>query len=359
MTDALSERRERVANRMTEQGAEAMLVSGLPNVRYLSGYTGSNGIVLLSPGAGTLFTDPRYTIQAAAESDCHVVTAKGPLIAAAAKVIHRRRLKRVGFEFGRLSYAAWSELRDALGREVQLVPLPGYVEQERMVKSSGEIELIRQSVLTNSRAYQRVLTRLKPTATENDVAAEIEYGMRRFGAEGPAFESIVAAGEHSALPHARPGREPIGTNRILLMDVGALQAGYCSDMTRVVYLGSPGRKFRGIYNAVLQAQLTAIDAVRAGTTAAAVDRAARSVLKRHGLEKAFVHSTGHGLGLEIHETPRVGRKDKTRLEAGMVITIEPGAYIEGFGGVRIEDTVVVTQNGCEVLTPTSKELLSV
>jgi Xaa-Pro aminopeptidase len=228
-----------------------------------------------------------------------------------------------------------------------------------MVKSPAEIEQIRQSVLTNSRAFEKTLKRLKPSMTENDVAAEVELQMRRHGAEGVAFESIVAAGPRSALPHARPTAEPIGTNRILLFDVGALQAGYCSDMTRVVHLGKTGSRARKLYNAVLEAQLAAIDAVRPGVTTGSVDTAARSVLRKHGLEKAFVHSTGHGLGLEIHEAPRIGRKDETRLQAGMAITIEPGAYIEGFGGVRIEDTVVVTPGGCEVLTPTTKELQAV
>lgn len=195
--------------------------------------------------------------------------------------------------------------------------------------------------------------------TEKDLAAEIEFQQRKFGADGPAFESIVAAGPRSALPHARPTSERLGANRLLLMDTGALQSGYCSDMTRVVHLGTPSGKAKRLYKAVCEAQLAAIDALKPKITAAAVDKAARDVLRRHGLADAFLHSTGHGLGLEIHEPPRLGRKDKTRLEAGMVITIEPGAYVEGFGGVRIEDTVLITAGGCEILTPTSREFLVV
>ena len=193
--------------------------------------------------------------------------------------------------------------------------------------------------------------------TENDLAAEIEYQMRLAGAEKAAFETIVAAGPNSAQPHAQPSSEVLGNNRLLLIDMGAMQAGYASDMTRMLHLGKPGQRARKLYKAVLEAQLAGISAVRENTTAGAVDRSTRQVLKAHGYDELFVHSTGHGLGLEIHEQPRVGKKDKTVLKAGMVITIEPGAYIEGFGGVRIEDTVLVTKTGCEVLTPTAKELI--
>lgn len=350
-------RRQRVVERL--EGVDAFLVTSPPNVRYLSGFTGSNGALLLSRRSATLLTDPRYTIQASAETDCKIVIAKGSLLRNAAGLIARKRWRTIGFERNRLSFAGWAELQEALGSGVTLSPLADLIEAERLIKSAAEIELIRQSVRTNSRAFDRTLKRLKPSATENEVAAEIELQMRRGGAEGVAFESIVAAGPRSALPHARPTAEPIGTNRMLLFDVGALQSGYCSDMTRVVHLGKTGRRAKRLYNAVLEAQLAAIDAVRPGVTTGSVDAAARSVLRKHGLGKAFVHSTGHGLGLEIHESPRIGRKDETCLQAGMVITIEPGAYIEGFGGVRIEDTVVVTPGGCEVLTPTPKELQSV
>jgi Xaa-Pro aminopeptidase len=345
----LTERRKRVAARLA--GVEGLIVTSPANVRYLSGFTGSNGAVVLSHGSATLFTDPRYAIQATTESDCRVVVAKGSLLRIAAKLIARKRWRKMGFERSRMSFAGWAELQDAL--------LPDVVEAERMVKSEAEVELIRRSVITNSRAFERTLKRLKPGMSENEVAAEIELQMRRLGAEGVAFESIVAAGPRSALPHARPTAEPIGSNRLLLFDVGALQAGYCSDMTRVVHLGKTGTRARTLYRAVLEAQLAAIDAVRPGVTAGSVDKAARTVLRKHGLDKAFVHSTGHGLGLEIHESPRIGRKDETRLQAGMAITIEPGAYIEGFGGVRIEDTVVITPGGCEILTPTPKELQAV
>ena len=187
---------------------------------------------------------------------------------------------------------------------------------------------------------------------EAELAAELEYRMRRLGAEKPCFDTSWRAGARSALPHAQPTAARLENGQLVVVDMGALQDGYCSDMTRMLFLGAPGAKVKRTYRAVLEAQLAAIDAVRAGALTRNVDRAARQVLKGYGLDRAFVHSTGHGLGLEIHEPPRVGRKDKTRLRAGMAITIEPGVYLEGFGGIRIEDTVVVTDTGCEILTPT-------
>ena len=347
-----------LAARFAELKIDALLVSALPNIRYLAGFTGSNGLLLVTPKDATLFTDPRYTIQAAEQvaGRARAKTIRGPLVAAAAQMIAARRLKRIGFEAGRMLYDAWQRLKEALPLGASLRPIRAVVEELRMVKTEQEIELIRQAVITNSQALESTLPSIKPGVSESDIAAELEYQMRRHGAERPSFETIVAAGARTALPHAEPGAKRLAGDQLLLIDMGATREGYASDMTRMLFAGKPGRKIQAMYNAVLEAQLAAIDAVREGVTAAQVDRAARRVLSRAGLEKAFVHSTGHGLGLEIHEPPRLGKKDTTKLRAGMTITIEPGAYIEKLGGVRIEDTVLVTRTGCEVLTPTSKEL---
>jgi Xaa-Pro aminopeptidase len=342
--------------RWDELKFDALLISWLPNVRYVSGFTGSNGMVLLTPDAMTLFTDPRYAIQAAQESRARVVIAKGPLVKAAAQAIGRKRVKRVGFEKSHLTYESWQSLKELLPLGATLKPAGALLEQRRMIKSAGEIERIRKSVQTNSAAYAAAINKVRPGLSEEMLAAEIEYQMRRRGAEKPAFETIVASGARTALPHAQPTAQRFGDHDLVLIDMGATQEGYASDMTRMVFLGKPGAEARKMYDAVLEAQLAAIDAVRDGVAADRVDAAARRVLKAKGLEKAFVHSTGHGLGLEIHEPPRLGKKDKTRLQSGMVITIEPGVYLEGVGGVRIEDTVLVTEKGCEILTPTTKEL---
>lgn len=336
---------------------EALLVSSLPNVRYLSGFTGSNGLVLLTPQSITLFTDPRYTIQASEESSAKLIIAKGPLIHTAAQVIRRKRLKRIGFEKAHLSYETWQNLKKNLPSGTALEPAGAWIESRRMVKSASEIDKIRRAVQTNSTAFSKATRKIKPGMAESELAAELEYQMRRGGAEKPSFETIVAAGKRTALPHAQPTSERFREHELVLIDMGATQDGYASDMTRMVFLGKPDPKTRKMYEAVLEAQLAAIDSVKEGVTGGKVDRAARKVLGSKGLEKEFVHSTGHGLGLEIHEPPRLGRKDNTPLVAGMVITIEPGAYVRGLGGVRIEDTVLVTKNGCEILTPTSKELM--
>jgi Xaa-Pro aminopeptidase len=337
-----------------------MLITSLPNVRYLTGFTGSNGIALVT-GSGTwLFSDPRYQFQAAQQvtgpGHAKAKVVKGPLLEQAAQMMNRRHWKSLGIEQDDITAGALDALHSNSTGRHEFVPRSGQVEKLRMLKSSEELDAIRQSVQTNSRALDAALHVLKGGMTEAELAAEIEYQMRKLGAEKPSFDTIVASGKRSALPHASPTRAVIDPG-VLLIDMGAFENGYASDMTRTFFVGTVSRELRRMYKAVLEAQLAAIDAVRAGVTAHAVDNAARKVLKGHGLDKAFMHSTGHGLGLEIHEPPKLGRKDETRLEPGMAVTVEPGAYVENVGGVRIEDTIVVTANGCEVLTPTPKDLL--
>jgi Xaa-Pro aminopeptidase len=337
---------------------DAAIVTALPNVRYLSGFTGSNGSLLVTGRGATLFTDPRYTLQAkteAAESGVRVVIAKGPIEPTLAARLGKH--KRVGFENQRMSYRTWEHFERALPAGAALKPLGGAIETRRMVKSEEELAAIRESVIINSQAFAAALTRFRAGMTENDFAAEIEYQMRLLGAEKPAFDTIVAFRKNSALPHARPGNTKIDGNGLLLIDMGTFRGGYASDMTRCVHLGKPGAKTRNLYRAVLEAQMAGVDAVAPGVTAGSVDDVTRGVLRKHGLDKAFVHSTGHGLGLEIHEAPRLGKADPTLLQAGMAITIEPGAYLEGIGGVRIEDTVLTTPTGVSILTPTAKELV--
>jgi Xaa-Pro aminopeptidase len=351
-------RRRALAGQLAPLKADAFLVTFPGNVRYLTGYTGSNGLLLLlASGEGHFFTDPRYKIQAAAEVNCRIKVSTGPLLPDVVALIARKKIRWLGFEKSRLGYEHYEFLKATLPVRCALQPLAGLVETRRMVKSETEIALIRRSVDVNSKAFEQSLGVIRPGRTrEMDLAAEIDYRMRKLGAERPSFETIVASGERTALPHAQPTQRILGKNELLLIDMGATLEGYASDMTRVLFLGRPNSTIKRIYRAVLDAQLAAIAAVRPEVTAAYVDRAARNVLKAEKLDAAFVHSTGHGLGLEIHEPPRLGKKEKTHLQEGMAITIEPGVYLRGFGGVRIEDTVVVTKTGCEVLTPTSKEL---
>jgi Xaa-Pro aminopeptidase len=355
--DPRPSRRARLLETLALSKAEAMLVSHLPNVRYLSGFTGSNALLLVSPKKSILYTDPRYDFQASAECDCAVKVLTGPTWTDALKDIARKRIGRVAFEATRVTHNQWLEAAGILGKTTKLTGVGALIDRQRMVKSASEIELIRRSVLLASKVYEKAIRKVKPETTELALAATIDFDMRKLGASGPSFETIVASGAHSALPHARPRAVQVGRDQLLLVDMGACLDGYASDMTRMAHLGRPTAKATDLHSAVLEAQLAAIGMVRAGVEARKVDEAARQCLKKRKLDKAFMHSTGHGLGLEIHEDPRIGRTSADTLEAGMVITIEPGAYLEGYGGVRIEDTILVTETGAEILTPTAKELL--
>jgi Xaa-Pro aminopeptidase len=339
-----------------EARAEAFLTTALPNVRYLTGFTGSNAALLITPLRATLFTDPRYRTQSALECDCHVRVGKGKLAKHIASAVTRQHIRSLAFELNRVSFEDHQQLAELL-KGVELKAIGGLVETLRMVKSADEIATIRASVKLNSAALEQALRHFKPGMAEVDLAAEIDYRMRLLGADGTAFDTIVASGKRSALPHAHPTANSIDSNELLLIDMGASVAGYASDMTRTYAVGKASPKIRRMYKAVLDSQLTALALLKPGMACGKLDRAVRDVLRGYGFDKLFVHSTGHGLGLEIHERPRIGRKEAVKLEAGMTITIEPGVYEEGTGGVRIEDTVLVTERGCEVLTPTRKELV--
>ena len=356
MGNEFAARRAAVAAGLADRKLDALLVWFSPNLRYLSGFTGSNGAMLVTPERSIFFTDPRYDIQAREEVGCAVRIAKGHLAAAVLADVRRFKLRRIGYEPGRMTCDTFESLVKDLPMRATLAAGGGWIEELRMVKSAEEIGRIRRAVETNSRAFEQAAARVRPGMKEQDLAAELEYRMRRLGAEKPAFETIVAGGARTALPHAQPTAAPLEAGGLVIVDMGAQQDGYSSDMTRMLFLGSPPAKVKRTYRAVLEAQLAAIEAVRVGARTTRVDAAARKVLKGYGLDRAFVHSTGHGLGLEIPEPPRIGRRDKRSLAAGMAITIEPGVYLEGWGGIRIEDTVVVTESGCEILTPTSKEL---
>jgi Xaa-Pro aminopeptidase len=333
-----------------------LLIAGLPNIRYLTGFTGSNGYLLVTPEMVTLFTDGRYEIQARQQTQgIEILVSTGNFFPFVVDEIRRRRIKQLSFERNRMSFQAYEFLRGKL-RGRRLTPLDGLVEGQRMVKSPLEVALIRRAVDLNSRAFDTACTRVRPGWTEMRFAAEIEYQMKLMGASKPAFDTIVASGARSALPHASPQPVALEKNAPIVVDQGAILDDYVSDMTRLVCLGRLSSRQRLLFQAVCEAQQAAIDTVKAGVKAHSVDRKARQVLKKFKLDQAFSHSTGHGIGLEIHEQPRIGSLENVRLASGMVITIEPGAYVEGVGGVRIEDVVVVTSTGCDVLTRTPRHV---
>lgn len=357
-------RLENLRGKMAALRFDSLLVSSLPNVHYLTGFTGSSGAVLLTPTQTVFFTDSRYDLQSHAEvKGATIRIDKGDALLAAARWGAAQPLGRTGFDSGTLTVNQHARVKSILAEsrrqkhKARLVPALNVVEDLRVIKDEAEVELLRRAVQLGSRCLEEVLPYVKEGVREFELAAEIEYRMRRYGGEKPAFETIVAFGERTALPHARPTDRPLQANGFVLFDLGVILSGYCSDMTRTVYWGKAPARARKMYKAVLDAQLASEAAVHAGLTCGDADRAARRVLEKQGYGRYFSHSTGHGVGLEIHENPRVAAKQTTVLQEGMAITIEPGAYVPGFGGVRIEDIVIVRKDHAEVLTQTPKQLL--
>jgi len=339
-----------------ELRVDSIIVTHEANVRYLTGFTGSSAIVVVPAGGRpTLITDGRYTTQAREQvRGARVHIARGPLLTDAAKLLRGT----VAIEAEHLTVEQRAALQKLLPRRTRLKNSSGVIERLRLIKDKDELAQIRKAVRLGSKVFAAGLKAMRPGKTESTIAAEIEYAAREGGADAMSFGTIVAAGARSALPHGRASAAQLPRRGFVVVDSGVILGGYCSDMTRTVHLGPAGRDTRRMYDAVFAAQQAASNAVRAGVTAGEVDGAARRVLQKAGLARFFTHSTGHGVGLEIHEAPRLARGQAMRLEAGMVITIEPGAYVPGRGGVRIEDMVAVTDTGCEVLTPTTKEFIA-
>ena len=343
---------------------DALLVSHLPNIRYLCGFTGSAGLLLVDAEGSTFFSDVRYDTQAHEEVKGAkvVITRKAPLEALGEFLAkHRKRARRqiIGLESDHFTLAEKKRLTQARPSGVLFKDALPVVERSRMIKDADETAKIRAAVLLGAKIFDRALEVLRPGVKEVEVAAEMELAARRGAAEAMSFETIIASGPRSALPHGRASSQPITPGAFVVCDFGVILSGYCSDQTRTVWVGSPSDEARSAYEAVREAQQAAIEAVRSGVKAGEVDAAARNSLRKAGFGRYFTHSTGHGVGLEIHETPRIGEAQKEVLQAGMVITIEPGVYFPGKWGVRIEDMVVVTAGGCEILTPTSKDFLAV
>ncbi len=338
--------------------ADAFLVTHLPNVRYLTGFTGGTAALVVTSGGADLFLPPLYREQARQEvAAARLRVNRGDPLTVATAWLRRRRPRRVGFEDQRLVVGQAEALRRALGSATELVGMESPAEELRAVKDASEIACIRAAVDLAARVFEQVLPLVRPGVRELDLAAEIEYRMKQGGARAPAFETIVASGPRSALPHGRATARRLGKNEFVLFDLGAILCGYHSDMTRTVYLGTPSAREKKTYRAVRDALERARGTARAGVPADRVDAAARRVLADRGYGPYFIHSTGHGVGLEIHEEPRLARGVDTPLEEGNVITLEPGAYLPGQGGVRIEDMAVVHRHGVETLTPVSTELL--
>ena len=341
---------------------DAILVGHLPNIRYLCGFSGSAGVLVVSDREAEFFTDGRYTVQAREEvkgARIRIEKGKSAFAAALDWLRERKRIKRLGIEAAYTTVADRELLGKRVGRGVRIVNAPSLIERMRMVKSEDEIGKIRAACELGSQLFDTLAEALKPGRTESQVAGQLELAARNAGADQMAFTTIIAGGKRSALPHGRASAAPIPDEGFVVCDFGVILSGYCSDMTRTLHVGRPSAEARRVYEAVREAQQAALEAVRPEKTVGEVDAAARKLLHKRGLGKYFTHSTGHGLGLEIHEAPRVAAGQREILRPGMVITVEPGVYLAGKFGVRIEDTVVVTETGCDILTKCPKELLSV
>jgi Xaa-Pro aminopeptidase len=368
-------RRKRAMRAVVAAGAEALVVTHGPDVRYLSGFTGSSGAVALVGGRAALFTDGRYTTQARAEAaGLRVVIDKRPPAVQAVEWLAAGGVRKCAFDAGQTTVMAMEAMKKGLPSGVRrsfLVATDGLVARIRQVKDEGEIAVMRRAAALGCELFESVLEFVVAGATEMEVAAQLEFKARTAGAEAMSFETIVASGERSALPHGRATGAKLPKRGFVTLDFGVVVEGYCSDMTRTVHVGKGSDAEWDVYHSVLEAQEAAVAAVGPGVRCGDVDEAARAVLRKAGLEKEFSHSTGHGVGLEIHEGPRIAARQEQKLEPGMVITIEPGAYLSkearegrakkaGAGakvfGVRIEDMVLVTEGGGEVLTGASPKV---
>ena len=348
-------RRSRLASRLSDLGADGFLVTRLPNVRYLSGFTGSNGQLLVTPEEAVLLTDGRYEEQSRRESpDVRRVIYTNQFVASFASACSDAGVTGVAFEAAGITYKLYTDLSET---GVRLIPTNAEVERLRWVKEPEERAHLRAAQAIADAAFERICTDLRAGVTERDVALALDVAMQQAGADGLAFDTIVAFGESAAEPHHHPGARRLSRGDVVKMDFGCVVAGYHSDMTRTVSFGEPSADLREVYEVVRRAQQAGVDAVVAGVTGGEVDRVAREVVADAGYGPNYKHSLGHGVGLEIHEGPTLRAGSDDVLPEGTVVTVEPGVYLDGKGGVRIEDMVEVTAFGCEVIPTTTKELV--
>lgn len=345
-----------------ETEIDALFLSTGPNIRYISGFTGSTAAVLVHPAKNCIITDFRYIEQAEAQCPQFEVVRwskeTGPIEQILNGLVEHLGIKKLGFEQHGVNYEAYAKLAEALPK-VELVGAKGLVEKLRYVKDEQEAQAIAQAAKFSDRAFTAILDFIKPGVTEKEVALELEYIMRKLGAEDRGFQFIVVSGERTSLPHGQPTEAPLQVGDFVTMDFGAQFDGYKSDMTRTIAVGSVDEKQREIYSLVQKAQQQALDAMGPGVVGSVPDQAARALFKQHGLDDKFGHGLGHGVGLEIHEEPFMNSQCTKTLLPGCIVTVEPGVYLPGWGGIRIEDTVLVTADGTQILTKSSKDLIIV
>lgn len=345
----------KLREKMQAKGLQAMLVASPVNRRYLTGFTGSAGYVLITQTQSYLLTDFRYMTQAPQQAAGYQVVEHGSKVTDTVKeLLGSEGITALGFEQEHVTYAVFSAYTEQL-KPVSLVPVSGMIEELRMYKDSEELKAMQRAADLADATFSHVLSIVETGKTEREIDLQMEMFMRKGGATGSSFDTIVASGERSALPHGVASDRVIQGNEFITFDFGALLDGYCSDLTRTIALGTPDPKLKEIYDIVLEAQLHALDGIKPGMTGREADALARDVITKYGYGEYFGHSTGHGLGMEVHESPRLSKLSDDVLKPGMVVTVEPGIYLPGLGGVRIEDDIVITETGIHILTSSSKE----
>ncbi|MGN7941348.1 M24 family metallopeptidase [Virgibacillus sp. 6R] len=348
---------DKIRNRFKELSIDGLLITSEYNRRYMTGFTGTSGIALISEDKAVFMTDFRYTEQAAKQvKEYEIVQHTGPLSEEVAQLVSKLGIKKLGFEQDHLTYQEYSNYKKVLN-SVEFIPVSGAVEKLRLIKSPAEIKILKEAAEIADAAYKHILTFVKPGVREIDVSNELEFFMRKNGAVSSSFDIIVASGYRSALPHGVASEKEIEKGDFVTLDFGAYYKGYCSDITRTFAVGQPSDELKKIYSIVLEAQLRGMNGIKPGMTGKEADALTRDYISEHGYGEYFGHSTGHGLGMEVHEGPALSYRSDTILQPGMVVTVEPGIYIPELGGVRIEDDTVITENGNESLTHSSKELI--
>lgn len=356
MSELYQNRLAKLRDKMKLKNLEAVLITKRVNYMYMSGFTGTSAILYITCDRAVLITDFRYMEQAAKQApDYEVVRYQGSIYEELNRLIESDKISELSFEDSDLTYAQYTEYAKKLS--VRLVPLGRAAEDLRIVKDEAEIDLIKKSAAIADQVFSHILGFIRPGISEIGVAAEMEHHMRRLGAEGPSFETIVASGKRSSMPHGVASEKIIEAGDVITLDFGTIYKGYCSDITRTVFLGKPGSEMEKIYNIVLEANLLGIEAVKCGMSGKEIDTVSREFIQKAGYGEYFGHGLGHGVGLEIHEDPTLSMRGDIILKDGMVVTVEPGIYIPDLGGVRIEDMVVADGTKARVLTASTKEMI--
>jgi Xaa-Pro aminopeptidase len=346
----------KLRSKFAKSGIDGIIISSTYNRRYMTGFTGTAGTALITEKEAKLITDFRYTEQAEKQAaEYEVIEHKQPMVDEISEQVKEAGIKRLGFEKNHITYGEFEKFSEKLN--VELVPVGGLVEDLRLIKTEKEINIIQEAVNIADKAFTHIQDYIKPGVKEIDVANELEFFMRKQGADSSSFDIIVASGYRSALPHGVASDKTIERGELVTLDFGAYYKGYCSDITRTVAVGNPDEKLLEIYNTVLEAQIRGVNGLKAGITGIEADALTRDYIKEQGYGDYFGHSTGHGMGMEVHEGPGLSFRSEQKLEPGMVVTVEPGIYVAGTGGTRIEDDVLITETGCRILSHSSKELV--